>query len=614
MAVINSFITYAITNAGGTVDVDSPIQAYPNGVGTEKVIYITASSVTLAASQVFTCTGTLSEGMRFNIMYDGSAGGNDLNGNSFTIFGITLTQAQLNSKMIITVDYDGSAFVTNVAVSFDSLGKAINGVEVQTLDANGGTITLDPNINNKYQYITGTATLVASWSITGTGTAVNHGFWVFYDAALTVGANAVTIFGQGLTSDEALNGMVSVFVQYDVTNTTYRVQKMSGSANEANLYQNMMVYADATYGNDSTGTANRQDLPFATLAAANTAALALSPTSTVKARIKGWGLFPEQLVVKNNVDYDLTNAYVTLASGNGAFTITDGGADAVSTIYGNPTITRTGTGTTPVGAIGISGTNSVVTIYAGNISSSTGGASDIAVACSAGVLNLYFNEITGTVGNAGIVSSGGTVYANGKKVTSIRNCISCTAGSVTAEVDEFLCTETTGTAVDAIGVSGSGNINIKFRKGTYNNATSEFFRYNTSGNAIVECTGTVECDENFIKTDSSAIGICEVKGGKWETSSIQGVYIANVAGTYYIHDAQFKLTGTDADFMNIVGATSTQGVKNLVIETNGTGESFTSGVAVNLLNYGGVVTNLVKNANVTQLVGAETVSASVVVL
>ena len=76
----------------------------------------------------------------------------------------------------------------------------------------------------KQQYITGTATLVAPVVIAPTAGVWTDGycFRVFYNAAITLGGNTVTIFGYVLGSDQALNGGLILDCTY-ITGTGWNV-------------------------------------------------------------------------------------------------------------------------------------------------------------------------------------------------------------------------------------------------------------------------------------------------------------------------------------------------------------------------------------------------------
>jgi len=79
------------------------------------------------------------------------------------------------------------------------------------LTAGGGTINLEPGVDEKYIRITGSAvTLTSSWTIQGTGTPKEGDtFIVYVDQQITLDGNNVTIFGIPLTSLQASSTQAS---------------------------------------------------------------------------------------------------------------------------------------------------------------------------------------------------------------------------------------------------------------------------------------------------------------------------------------------------------------------------------------------------------------------
>lgn len=63
------------------------------------------------------------------------------------------------------------------------------------LDANGGTITLNAEEPFVYHRLSGTATLVSSWSVAGSNLGTGQRFVIHSEAVLTLGANTLTILG-----------------------------------------------------------------------------------------------------------------------------------------------------------------------------------------------------------------------------------------------------------------------------------------------------------------------------------------------------------------------------------------------------------------------------------
>ena len=81
--------------------------------------------------------------------------------------------------------------------------------------ATGGTINFEPNVSEKYQKLTGSSTLVANLTYGFTGSPEDGDeFWLEYDAAVTVGAFALSIFGITLTTNQALKGGLIFYARY----------------------------------------------------------------------------------------------------------------------------------------------------------------------------------------------------------------------------------------------------------------------------------------------------------------------------------------------------------------------------------------------------------------
>jgi hypothetical protein len=79
------------------------------------------------------------------------------------------------------------------------------------LTSGGGTINLEPGVDEKYIRITGSpVTLSSSWTIQGVGTPKQGDtFIVYFDQQVTIGANSITIFGIPLTALQASSSPTS---------------------------------------------------------------------------------------------------------------------------------------------------------------------------------------------------------------------------------------------------------------------------------------------------------------------------------------------------------------------------------------------------------------------
>src|SRR3990167_291660 len=107
-----------------------------------------------------------------------------------------------------------------------SVPTSVNGVNLTTLTAGGGTIDLEAGVDKGTQVYDGSATLVGSWviqpkAVPTTPYLDGDEIWVVYNSTLTVGANSVTIFGITLSTQQALAGNVVVRAIYKLSNTTW---------------------------------------------------------------------------------------------------------------------------------------------------------------------------------------------------------------------------------------------------------------------------------------------------------------------------------------------------------------------------------------------------------
>lgn len=307
-----------ITAGGGTTNlpVSDPIQIYK--------IYA-SGAVVLAASVVIQASGTPAQGMLYKFEADCTAV--TLGANTFTVFGQSITQAQLSVQLNIEAYYNGSAWdvrvypdiggsawietddlkdaaVTNTKIAnmaaLTVKGNATNSatapqdisaasantilrrnggniLEFAKLDyeeidngvlmgkpgyttstiINTGTTSYIPGTNTVFQRITGTDTAVGAvvYRIDPTTVSAYAGHIIIldFDAALTLGANSLTIFGVSVPAALALSGGFSVIGYWD------------GSAQRGQLVEG---YSGAALWEAGTGTNAVKQI---NAAAANTA-------------------------------------------------------------------------------------------------------------------------------------------------------------------------------------------------------------------------------------------------------------------------------------------------------------------------------------------------------
>jgi len=129
--------------------------------------------------------------------------------------------ATANNSSVICLEYiDGDFFEIfrspTVPFNVSSLRDAdfpqgVLGVKEVALTAGGGTLSLEPGVDEQIIIITGSdVTLSSSWTIEGTGTPKEGDkFHIYIDQEITLNGNDVTIFGIELTALQALSETTS---------------------------------------------------------------------------------------------------------------------------------------------------------------------------------------------------------------------------------------------------------------------------------------------------------------------------------------------------------------------------------------------------------------------
>lgn len=156
------------------------------------------------------------------------------------ISGATAQLALGSADSLITTN------ISNISSNSSAITALQNAdqTEVNTLTIGGGTISLDPASNKKFQYVKGTATITSNWTIQTAGTPANGDeFWVFYDAAITPTASeTVTIFGTTLTDAEALSATILFIAKYSDSGWRY-LKLVDSDYLSANIQRNHDVVA-----------------------------------------------------------------------------------------------------------------------------------------------------------------------------------------------------------------------------------------------------------------------------------------------------------------------------------------------------------------------------------
>lgn len=200
-------------SAGGTWS----ISLSPSTAPCHDYYIFSSGTITLAASWSVAPSGTPYDGMKCAFYYSAKC---NLDGNTITIFGASLTQQQALSDCFIITRYDADVadWVTQVFVSDNDLPQAYDGVNTFPLTNAGGTQTLVAGIDKKFQHITGSGiTLLGSWVWTFGGSPIEGDeFVIHYNAdTINLNGNNITIGGNILTQLQANAGNTIVFCVYD---------------------------------------------------------------------------------------------------------------------------------------------------------------------------------------------------------------------------------------------------------------------------------------------------------------------------------------------------------------------------------------------------------------
>lgn len=414
-------------------------------------------------------------------------------------------------------------------------------------------------------------------------------------------------------------------------------------------------------GNDSTGLAERLDKPFLTLAAARTAAVALTPSATKRILIVVFpGTYTEQLVLANYVDWDLTNSVIDLQAGAGVSTINDNNVACDSIIYGKSQILRTTAGSGS--AIVTQNSSTILKVFAAYISSF----SSVTITCSGATqyIEAYKIENTGSTGalsvtsgnqivkgnintvssNAITISGAGTQYLYGNiTVSSSGNCANCTTGTqyvygnlssagsgitcttgtqyvygnISATTFGCNITQTSGRQYVTGNISSSTNHTVICSNGIQNivgNCSHTGVAASDFNGAFCNGGGSQNIIGNISSTDTGTLsyGVYHSSSG---SSTYQGtITSATVEGVYVTTGtAKFKsgskiiTTGT-----NMGAVLQTSGsliLDNCTLIATGTGNSITDGSTV--LIYGTSVGNKPLGTAITQ-VGSLIIDSAVV--
>lgn len=242
-------INFLLLTTGGTLD---------NVVGPSYYdlnIY-TTSSITLTSS--FSVTPSINvDGTRFTILWNADV---TLGGFTVTICGQTINQDQINQSGTFECYYDGSAWVVQYFADGSDQPQNAQGVTSVNVPT-GGTLTLTAGVSTQYQRLVGSpTTLITNYQVTAGTSGVKPGssFNVEVAGGVTTGSNTFTVFGVSISSQQALNGGVTVNAYFD--GVVWRATQTSKPITAADLGSQAAL---SVVANSTSGPASPSPLAFA---------------------------------------------------------------------------------------------------------------------------------------------------------------------------------------------------------------------------------------------------------------------------------------------------------------------------------------------------------------
>ena len=246
-----NYFKQQITASGLNLDNTSLIgQAY-------SVLAYTTAPVTLLGNVVINPTITVGFVSSFSLRWEANL---TLSTFSVVIAGKTLAQDQVNQTGTFDCYYDGTAWSVQYFADGKDQPQAAQGVTDIPVPV-GGTKTLEAGVDTAYQRLTGPTTLTSNYTVTAGTTGIKAGsqFQIEVAGGLTIGANAVTVFGVNINENQALNGGVIIFATFDGTN--WVAASTSKPITTADIDP---VTALSVMGNDTNTTAAPSNIPFST--------------------------------------------------------------------------------------------------------------------------------------------------------------------------------------------------------------------------------------------------------------------------------------------------------------------------------------------------------------
>jgi hypothetical protein len=269
----------------------------------------TTGAVTLTASWTLTpkITDTPTEGMFVRMRYHGNV---TMGSYSITLFGRVLTAWEALHHNIVEARYNGTAWEVFLYRDYSTILASPVGTEI-IASTTGGTVTLDPKVNEKFQIVKGTTTLASNLIITTGGSPTDEDeFIMFYEGLITLGAFTLTIFGKNITAKQALQNLY-VHTKYCATDGLWHTAVLSLSANT--LTSGVQIYYVGKHGvNTNDGLTNENAFLTFGYAITTINALSTGPSATNRYVIECFdaGIYTENLVIPAFVTVNAPSATI----------------------------------------------------------------------------------------------------------------------------------------------------------------------------------------------------------------------------------------------------------------------------------------------------------------
>lgn len=209
-----SYSIIPITSAGVTINPYITTGVYAD------IMFTSAASVTLAANVIVNPTVVSGAQGAFKIRWNASL---LLSTFSVSICGTTFNQDSVNQPGSFDCFYDGSAWTVFYVPDSSQQPQESKGVGLVTA-ATSGTTTWVAGSDFFYQKVSGApTTLVGNLVYTAATSGVKGGTMFFVEIAggITLSSSSMTVFGQTILSEDALNGGAMVIACFNQNSSTW---------------------------------------------------------------------------------------------------------------------------------------------------------------------------------------------------------------------------------------------------------------------------------------------------------------------------------------------------------------------------------------------------------